>query len=209
MRVLVIGANGQIGNQAVDKLKEQGHDPVAMIRKEDQQGQFKDNGIETILADLEKDFSHAFENVDAVVFSAGSGGSTGPEKTIVIDQEGAIEAVDHAKEAGIKHFTIVSSMGTDNPKDADSKIKHYMHAKRRADEYLKASGLDYTIIRPGMLQNEAGTGKVSLTEDKPEFGNVPREDVASVLAHVIDTNQPQNKVYNLIEGNTPIEDTLK
>src|SRR5699024_6151550 len=147
MRVLVVGANGQIGHQVAEKLKEKGHEPVAMVRREEQVGQFKDKGIETVLADLEKDFSHAFENVDAVVFAAGSGGSTGADKTIIIDQEGAIETVDNAREAGVKHFAIVSSIGAGDPKNADQ-IKHYMYAKHRADEHLKASGLDYTIIRP-------------------------------------------------------------
>ncbi|AKG75041.1 SDR family oxidoreductase [Salinicoccus halodurans] len=207
MRVLVVGANGQIGHQVAEKLKNKGHDPVAMVRKEEQVSQFKDKGIETVLGDLEKDFSHAFENVDSVVFAAGSGGSTGADKTIIIDQEGAIETVDNAKRAGVKHFVIISSIGADDPKNADQ-IKHYLYAKRRADEHLKASGLDYTIIRPGMLQNEAGTGKVKVFEGEPEMGEIPREDVAAVIAHAVDKNQPANKIYNLIEGDTPVEDSI-
>ena len=208
MKVLVVGANGQIGHQVVEKLKDKGHDPVAMVRKEEQTKQFEDKGIDTVLGDLEKDFSHAFEGVDTVVFAAGSGGSTGPDMTIVIDQEGAIETVDNAKNAGVKHFVIVSSMGADAPKEAEN-IKHYMYAKHRADEHLKASGLDYTIIRPGMLQNDGGTGKVSLSEDNQDFGNVQREDVASVIVQAVDTNKAENKVYTLLEGDTPIEDLFK
>src|SRR5699024_10983797 len=146
MRVLVVGANGQIGHQVVEKLKEKGHDPVAMVRKEEQTGQFKDRGIETVLADLEKDFSHAFENYDAVVFAAGSGGSTGEDKTIIIDQEGAIETMDNAKEDSVKHFFIVSSIGSGDSKNADQ-INYYMYAKHRPCEHLKASGLNYTSIR--------------------------------------------------------------
>lgn len=208
MKVLVVGANGQIGHQVVRKLKVKGHDPVAMVRKEEQTKQFEDKEIDTVLADLEKDFSHAFEGVDTVVFAAGSGGSTGADMTIVIDQEGAIETVDNAKNAGVKHFVIVSSMGADSPK-AQKDIKHYMYAKHRADEYLKASGLDYTIIRPGMLQNEAGTGKVSLSEENQEVGNVQREDVASVIVQAVDADKAENKVYTLLEGDTPVEDLFK
>lgn len=208
MKVLVVGANGQIGHQVVEKLKSKGHDPVAMVRKEEQTGQFKEQGIDTVLGDLEKDFSHAFEGVDTVVFAAGSGGSTGADMTIVIDQEGAIETVDNAKNAGVKHFVIVSSMGADSPKEADN-IKHYMYAKHRADEHLKASGIDYTIIRPGMLQNDGGTGKVSLSEENQEFGNVQREDVASVIVQSVDANKAENKVYTLLEGDTPVEDLFK
>ena len=208
MKVLVVGANGQIGHQVVEKLKDKGHDPVAMVRKEEQTKQFKDKGINTVLGDLEKDFSHAFEGVDTVVFAAGSGGNTGPDMTLVIDQEGAIETVDNAKNAGVKHFVIVSSMGADSPKEQKD-IKHYMYAKHRADEYLKSSGLNYTIIRPGMLQNEAGTGKVSLSEENQAFGNVQRADVASVIVQSVDSNKAENKVYTLLEGDTPVEDLFK
>ncbi|WP_052254518.1 SDR family oxidoreductase [Salinicoccus sp. YB14-2] len=208
MKVLVVGANGQIGHHVVEKLKNKGHDPVAMVRKEEQTKQFKDKQIDTVLGDLEKDFSHAFEGVDAVVFAAGSGGSTGADMTIVIDQEGAIETVDNAKNAGVKHFVIVSSMGADAPKEQKD-IKHYMYAKHRADEHLKASGLNYTIIRPGMLQNDGGTGKVSLSEENQDFGNVQREDVASVIVQAVDANKAENKVYTLLEGDTPVEDLFK
>lgn len=208
MKVLVVGANGQIGHQVVERLKDKGHDPVAMIRKEEQADQFKEKGIDTVMGDLEKDFSHAFEGVDTVVFAAGSGGSTGPDMTIVIDQEGAIETVDNAKNAGVKHFVIVSSMGADSPKEQKD-IKHYMYAKHRADEHLKASGLNYTIIRPGMLQNDDGTGKVSLSEKNQEFGNVQREDVASVIVQSVDSNKAENKVYTLLEGDTPVENLFK
>ncbi len=208
MKVLVVGANGQIGHQAVDKLKEKGHDPVAMVRKEEQTAQFKEKGVETVLGDLEKDFSHAFEGVDAVVFAAGSGGHTGADMTITIDQEGAIESMENAKDAGVKHFVIVSSMGADAPKEG-GEMKHYLYAKHRADAHLQASGLNYTIIRPGMLQNDGGTGKVSLSEENQEMGSVQREDVAAVIAQAVDADRAENKVYTLLEGDTPIEDLFK
>ncbi|MCD2137611.1 SDR family oxidoreductase [Salinicoccus halitifaciens] len=208
MKVLVVGANGQIGHQVVEKLKDKGHDPVAMVRKEEQAEKFKEKGIETVLGDLQEDFSHAFEGVDTVVFAAGSGGDTGADMTIIIDQEGAIESMENAKDAGVKHFIIVSSMGAEAPKEYDD-IKHYLYAKHRADEHLKASGLDYTIIRPGMLENGAGTGKVSLSEENQEFGNVQREDVASVIVQAVDADKAENKVYTLLEGDTPVEDLFK
>ncbi|MFC3419118.1 SDR family oxidoreductase [Salinicoccus hispanicus] len=207
MKVLVIGANGQVGHQVVEKLKDKGHQPVAMVRKEEQQGQFEDKGIDTVLGDLQEDFSHAFEGVDSVVFAAGSGGDTDTDMTVLIDQEGAIESVDNAKKAGVKHFVILSSMGADDPKNADQ-IKSYMYAKHRADEYLKASGLDYTILRPGMLTNDAGTGKVRLFEGGTEVAEIPREDVANVLVHIVDTNKAEGKTFYLHEGDTPVEDTL-
>lgn len=207
MKVLVIGANGQVGHQLVEKLKDKGHQPVAMVRKEEQVEQFKEKGIDTVLGDLQKDFSHAFEDVDSVVFAAGSGGDTGADMTVLIDQEGAIESVDNAEKAGVKHFVMLSSMGADAPKDADQ-MQHYLYAKHRADEHLKASGLDFTILRPGMLTNDSGTGKVRLFEGGTEIAEIPREDVANVLAHIVDTNKPEGKTYYLHEGDTPVEDTL-
>ncbi|KIH70328.1 SDR family oxidoreductase [Salinicoccus roseus] len=207
MKVLVIGANGQVGHQLVEKLKDKGHQPVAMVRKEEQVEQFKEKGIDTVLGDLQKDFSHAFEGVDSVVFAAGSGGDTGADMTVLIDQEGAIESVDNAEKAGVKHFVMLSSMGADAPKEAEQ-MQHYLYAKHRADEHLKASGLDFTILRPGMLTNDSGTGKVRLFEGGTEIAEIPREDVANVLAHIVDTNKPQGKTYYLHEGDTPVEDTL-
>lgn len=207
MRVLVIGANGQVGHQLVEKLKGKGHQPVAMVRKEEQVNQFKDKGIDTVLGDLQKDFSHAFEGVDSVVFAAGSGGDTGTDMTVLIDQEGAIESVDNAKKAGVKHFVMLSSMGADDPKNAEQ-IQPYLYAKHRADEYLRASGLDFTILRPGMLTNDPGTGKVRLFEGGTEIAEIPREDVANVLTHIVDTDKPEGKTYYLHEGDTPVEDTL-
>ncbi|CAM2797065.1 SDR family oxidoreductase [Salinicoccus roseus] len=207
MKVLVIGANGQVGHQLVEKLKDKGHQPVAMVRKEEQVEKFKEKGIDTVLGDLQKDFSHAFEGVDSVVFAAGSGGDTGADMTVLIDQEGAIESVDNAEKAGVKHFVMLSSMGADAPKEAEQ-MQHYLYAKHRADEHLKASGLDFTILRPGMLTNDSGTGKVRLFEGGTEIAEIPREDVANVLAHIVDTNKPEGKTYYLHEGDTPVEDTL-
>lgn len=208
MRVLVIGANGQIGHQIVEKLQDTEHEPVAMVRKEEQTSQFEDKGIKTVVADLEQDFTKAYDGVDAVVFAAGSGGSTGPDRTIVIDQEGAIEAVENARDKGIKHFLIVSSIGSDKPKEADDKIKHYMYAKHRADQHLIQSGVPYTIVRPGLLTNDGGSGKVNLKEGESVYGEVPREDVASVITQAVVRNQPENNIYYLIEGDTPIEDAF-
>lgn len=207
MKVLVIGANGQVGHQLVEKLKDKGHQPVAMVRKEEQVEKFKEKGIDTVLGDLQKDFSHVFEGVDSVVFAAGSGGDTGADMTLLIDQEGAIESVDNAEKAGVKHFVMLSSMGADAPKEAEQ-MQHYLYAKHRADEHLKASGLDFTILRPGMLTNDSGTGKVRLFEGGTEIAEIPREDVANVLAHIVDTNKPEGKTYYLHEGDTPVEDTL-
>ena len=209
MRILVIGANGQIGRMVVEKLKESEHDPVAMVRKEAQAEALHEQGIKTVIGDLEKDFSHAFEGIDLVLFTAGSGAKTGADKTILIDQEGAMESIDLAKEHGVKHFVMVSGMGVENPRQADDKMRPYMHAKFRADEHLKASGVPYTILRPGLLTNDDGKGSVDFYEYEGEtrYGEVPRADVASVLVEIINA-KPENKLYYLISGDTPVAEIL-
>lgn len=207
MRVLVIGANGAIGKQVVQKLKDTEHEPVAMVRHSDQVAFFEDFGAKTVVADLEQNFEKAFDKIDAVIFAAGSGGHTGADKTVIIDQEGAIESTDLAKKFDVQRFMIVSSMGAGNPKEA-KQIKHYQYAKHRADEHLKQSGLIYTILRPGGLTNEAGTGKVNLQEHISERGTIPREDVAATLVHLLNNPRAENQVFDLLEGETSIENVL-
>ncbi|WP_411843138.1 SDR family oxidoreductase [Salinicoccus sp. HZC-1] len=212
-RVLVIGANGQIGKHLVSKIKEKGHDPVAMVRKEEQVSQFKEQDIETVLGDLEKDFSHAFENVDTVVFAAGSGPHTGADKTIIIDQEGAIETIDNTISKGIKNFVMLSGLPVDGPKGTGDGMKPYFYAKYRADQYLQDTDLNYTILRPGLLTDKDETGKVQIVEhdeasSDATSGEVPRADVAEVLAHIVDQNDLKSQIYYLIGGDTDIKDAL-
>lgn len=209
MKVLVVGANGQIGKMVVGKLKESEYDPIALVRKEAQAETLENNGVKTVLGDLEKDFSHAFEGVEAVVFTAGSGAHTGADKTILIDQEGAMEAIDLARRNGIQHFIMVSGMGVENPRAVEGPMRPYLHAKHRADAHLEQSGVPYTILRPGRLTNDAGKGSVNLYEYKGDvqYGEVPREDVAGVLMEIIGS-KPENKIYYLIEGDTPVAEVL-
>ncbi|MHC0551566.1 SDR family oxidoreductase [Salinicoccus sp. CNSTN-B1] len=209
MRVLVIGANGQIGQMVVSRLKEKGHEPVAMLRKEEQAQAFEDDGIDTVIADLEGDFSHAFEGVDGVIFTAGSGASTGADKTILIDQEGAIEAIDLAKSYELDHFVMVSGLGVENPRGVEGEIRPYLHAKHRADEHLINSGVPYTILRPGLLTNGEGKGTVTFYEYKgeTEYGEIIREDVADVLVKIIGY-PPEDKIYYVVEGETSISQIL-
>ena len=118
MKVLVVGANGQIGHQVVEKLKDKGHGQVAMVLKEEQTKQFEDKVIDT------------------VIFAAGSGGNTGPDMTIVIDQEGAIETIDNAKNAGVKHFVIASSTGADANK-AENKVYTLLEGDTPVEDLFK------------------------------------------------------------------------
>ncbi|MGP4062730.1 SDR family oxidoreductase [Halobacillus litoralis] len=203
MKVLVIGANGKVGKHIINKLNDSEHKPYAMVRDTDQIPQFEELGVATVLGDLEKDFEHAFHGKDAVIFAAGSGPHTGADKTIVIDQEGAIKAADFAKANGVKRYMMLSSIGADRPEQAPDDFKYYLYAKHRADEYVKSTELDYTIVRPGGLTNEKGIGKVDL-QKRTEHGEIPREDVAATLVHLLSVNESVHESYDLISGEKPL-----
>lgn len=204
MNVLVIGANGQVGQKIVQELAESNHDAIAMVRKEEQVDQLKEFGAsKVVLADLEEDFSAAFDGVDAVIFAAGSGPKTGPDKTLTIDLWGSVKAVRYAEEQGIKRFVQLSSVGTDNPDVGGEKMKPYLVAKRAADEILQTTDLDYTIVRPAALTDEGKSGKIEASAkgfDSLEDRSIPRADVASVLVQVLDRPNTHQKVFEIFSG---------
>ncbi|MYL35069.1 NAD(P)H-binding protein [Pontibacillus yanchengensis] len=206
MNVLVIGAHGQVGKHVVDKVKEYGHNPVAMIRDTDQIPYFEERNVQTVLADLQGDFRQAFYNIDAVIFAAGSGPHTGADKTIIIDQEAAIKSMELAREFGVKRYVMLSSIAANRPEIGPSALKHYLYAKGRADEYLRHTDLVYTIVRPGGLTNDAGNGKVYANETINQRGTIPREDVASVLAHVLTVPHLERISFDLLSGDHKIEE---
>jgi uncharacterized protein YbjT (DUF2867 family) len=212
MNVLVIGANGQVGRRVVQELAESQHEAVAMVRKEEQVGHLKELGAaKVVLGDLEQDFSDAFDGVDAVIFAAGSGGSTGPDKTLTIDLWGAVKAAKYAEEKGVKRFVQLSSMGTPDPDGGGEKMKPYLVAKRVADDILKATDLDYTIVRPGALSNEDKSGKIEVSADgfpSMKDRSIPRADVAALLVKVLDQPNTSQKTFEVLQGDATMEEEL-
>lgn len=198
--VLVAGANGTTGKKVVNLLKvSQYFNPVAMVRKEEQLEQFKNRGIETVLGDLETDVSHTTATIDKVVFAAGSGG----KKIVAVDQEGAKRLIDASKKDNIKKFVMLSSMGADNPESAED-LKDYLKAKQNADEHLKSSELTYSIVRPGSLTNDVGTGKIKLQSKLQERGAITRDDVAQTLVRSLHDDAVKNKTFEILQGETLI-----
>lgn len=210
MHVFIAGANGQIGQHLLREIADSNHEARALIRHPDQGPELQQLGAtETVLGDLEQDCSEAMRGCDAVIFAAGSGPHTGPDKTIDVDQDGAIRLVDTAKAMGIKRFIIVSSMGAGAPEKGPEKLQHYLRAKHNADEHLKNSGLDYTIVRPGRLTDDDGTGKVTVSAGLKEVGKIPRQDVARVLLAVLDSDNATDAVFDVVSGDTPVDEALK
>ncbi|AOY86809.1 NAD-dependent dehydratase [Marinobacter salinus] len=209
MHVFIAGANGQIGQHLLQEMADSHHEARALIRHPDQGPELQQLGAtETVLGDLEHDCSEAMRGCDAVIFTAGSGPHTGPDKTIDVDQEGAIRLVDTARAMGIKRFIMVSSMRAEEPEKGPEKLRHYLWAKHNADEHLKNSGLDYTIVRPGQLTNDDGTGKVMVSARLEAFGKISRQDVARVLLAVLDSDNTTNRVFDVVSGDTPVPEAL-
>ncbi|QUE86879.1 SDR family oxidoreductase [Exiguobacterium alkaliphilum] len=210
MNVFVIGANGQIGKQLVERLQEEGkHEVTAMVRKDEQLEDFKNKGYQAVLGDLEGNVANladAIDGADVVVFAAGSGGHTGADKTLLIDLDGAAKSIEASKQQGVKQFVMVSALKAEDRSAWPDEMKPYYVAKHHADRLLEESGLTYTIVRPGALTDDAGTGKVKTGD--VSTGEVPRADVAAFLAHVIGHEAAYNKSIDLVKGDTAIEETL-
>jgi uncharacterized protein YbjT (DUF2867 family) len=202
--IVVAGANGTTGRIIVQLLKDSDtYRPIAMVRKQEQKDRFEQEDVTAVIADLEKDVNHAVKNADKVIFAAGSKG----ENVIGVDQEGAKRLIDAGKDAGVKKFVMLSSMGADNPSVSDA-LEDYLRAKQNADEYLKASGLEYNIVRPGSLANEKGTGKIQLKEKLENYGSISRADVAKTLVGVMEDGVMQNQVFEILAGETLIQKAI-
>lgn len=215
MNVLVVGANGQIGRHLVELLNESpDHTPIAFVRKEDQINHFKSQGIEARLNNLEnsvQEISQAMEDIDSVVFTAGSGGSTGADKTLLIDLDGAVKVMEAAKLKGIKRFVLVSALGADDRSKWNEEIKSYYVAKHFADQWLTSSDLNYTILRPGILKNEDSrkTVQIAPSIERTDDYSIPRVDVARVILAILDKEETYRQAFDLISGDQDISEALE
>ena len=199
-KILVAGANGTTGKKIVDLLNSsQYFEPIAMVRKKEQQTQFENRNIKTVLGDLEENISNITSDMDKIIFAAGSGG----KKVVAVDQNGAIKLIEDAKMNNCKKFVMLSSLGAENPEQAED-LKDYLKAKHNADEHLKKSKLRYAIVRPGSLTNNKGTGKIELSNHLNKMGSISRDDVAQTLVRSLHDDAAVNAVFEIIEGETLI-----
>lgn len=209
-KTLVIGANGQIGKQLIGMMALANMPVKAMIRNPEQAEDLKKLGAETIIADLEAPLpDEAFVDCDKVVFTAGSGGKTGADKTILIDLWAAVKAVDMAKKHNIKQFVLVSSRDAGDPENGTPAIKHYNICKHFADKHLLESGVPYTILRPGLLTNDAATGLI--TTHRPETKEamtITRADVAACVLQSLNHSEAINQIDELYNGDMPIAEAF-
>ena len=195
MNILVAGATGTTGLQLVQDLIDQGYTPTALVR-ESSDTSYLPKGVSLRQGDLTDLQSGVCDGMDAVIFAAGSGGSTGPEMTDKVDRDGAKRLVDLAVEAGVSRFVMLSSVGADQS-NPEGKLAHYLKAKHDADEHLKASGLTYAILRPVALTNDGRSENVILGDDVDKSAKASRADVAHVLAEAATTGRFDGKALNM------------
>jgi len=208
MNILVAGANGTTGKQIVEHLVEQDHNVMAMIREESQSDFFKKMGATPYMADLENNVEFAVEGSDAVIFAAGSGPDTGEDKTLAVDRDGAIKLIEASERNGVKRFILLSSVGTDEPTAGPDKMETYLKAKAESEERLEKSELNYTIVRPGMLNNDPESGKIIAKERlEGKMGQVSRSDVALTIVKTLENTNTFHKTFEMIGGGDEDIDT--
>lgn len=211
MKVLVIGAHGNIGQKVVQLLVDSGNQVVAGVRKQTQFDDFNDK-VQPIQFDLEalpNQLASLMVGIDAIIFTAGSGGKTGADKTMLVDLDGAVKSMQAAEIAGVKRFIIVSALYTDDRSKWQGDMRPYYAAKYYADQWLiNQTNLDYTIIRPGRLTDDDATGNILLTVDKDVAGAISRQDVAQTVVDSLDAPQTKQKIFNIINGDTKINSAI-
>jgi nucleoside-diphosphate-sugar epimerase len=209
MLVAIAGGHGQIALRLTRLLSERGDDVRSLIRNPDHADDVRDAGGDPVVCDLEEAddalVANAVSGADAVVFAAGAGPGSGSQRKGTMDLGGAVKLIAAAKASGIRRYVMVSSINADPNHPGDDTFSVYLRAKGEADAELAASGLDYTIVRPGPLTNDPGTGRVALDAGR---GDVTRDDVAAVLAAVIHEPGTIGRTFDLSAGDTPIEQAL-
>jgi nucleoside-diphosphate-sugar epimerase len=210
VNVVIVGGHGKIGLRLEKLLAERGDSPRGIIRKTEQAGDLEEIGAEPIVLDIENvdDIGDALAGADAAVFAAGAGPGSGPARKRTVDYGGAVKLVEACLSQDVRRYVMVSSIGSNRPESWSDQMRPYQEAKSEADKYLVESGLDYTILRPGGLTDDPGTGKVQLGE-RLEYGSVTRDDVAAVIAECLVADNSIGKAFDVLNDGTPIPEAVR
>jgi uncharacterized protein YbjT (DUF2867 family) len=209
VNVVIVGGHGQIAMRLEKLLAERGDSPRGVIRQTGQAADLEAIGAEPIVLDIEnREISDAVAGADAVVFAAGAGPGSGPARKHTVDYGGAVALIEAAQQHEIRRYVMVSAIGANRPERWSNQMRPYYEAKAGADKALAESGLDYTIVRPGRLTDDPGTGRVEIAERLERSGEVTRDDVAAVIAEVLRADNAIGKAFDLIGGETPIPEAV-
>jgi len=213
MRIVIAGGHGQIALRLERLLAAHGYEAVGVIRDPGQSEDLRAAGAEPVVLDLEsasvEDVAGVLRGADAAVFAAGAGPNSGAPRKDTVDRGAAVLFADAAERAGVRRMVVVSSMGADPGHAGDEVFDVYLRAKGAADAYVRSrTALDWTILRPGMLTNDAGTGLVRLAVSTGR-GPVPRDDVAAALLELLETPATAGLTLELVSGNVPVAVAVK
>jgi nucleoside-diphosphate-sugar epimerase len=211
MRIAIAGAHGQIAQRLIKLLVARGDAVTGLVRNPAHVSEIEQLGADAVVCDLEQDtidtVSAAISGSDAAVFAAGAGAGSGAERKLTMDRDGAITLLQAAARAGVTRFVIVSSVGAENPPSDDDVFSVYLRAKAQADNAVKASDRAWTVVRPGPLTNDPGTGRARIGVE-PFRDDVTRDDVAAVMAAVLAEPRSVGTVLYVGGGERPIADAL-
>lgn len=211
MDVRIAGGHGQIARILTRQLAGRGDTVHGIVRDPAQTDDLVRDGATPIVLDLETcdvdELADAVGGADAVVFAAGAGPGSGAARKWTVDHGAAAKLREAAGAAGVDRYLMVSAMGTDDPPQDDDVFSVYLRAKARADDELMASDLDWTVVRPGRLTDDPGTGRVSLARHV-ERGRIPREDVATVLRACLDDRRTVGHVFEVVGGDSPVDEAV-
>ncbi|MFI9603039.1 SDR family oxidoreductase [Streptomyces sp. NPDC004069] len=213
MRIVIAGGHGQIALRLERLLAARGDEVAGIIRRAEQSEDLREAGAEPVVLDLEsasvEEVAQSLRGADAAVFAAGAGPGSGAARKDTVDKGAAVLFADAAVRAGVRRHLVVSSMGADAAHEGDEVFDVYLRAKGEADDHVRRQeALDWTILRPGSLTNDAGTGQVRL-EAHTGRGPIPRDDVAAVLAELVETPATAGLTLELVSGSAPVSVAVK
>lgn len=213
MRVVIAGGHGQIALRLEKLLAERGDQAVGIVRNPDHVADLEAIGAEAVVLDLEKSdvdaVAKVLDGADAAIFSAGAGPGSGTARKDTVDRAAAELFAAASEQAGVRRHIQVGSINADKWETADvsDDFRIYLKAKKAAEDDLRARDLDWTILRPGQLTNDEGTGKV-LIDEAVERGPIPRQDVAAILVALLDNPSTVGRVLTAISGDTAIDQAV-
>ena len=211
MRVAIAGAHGQVATRLARLLVSRGDDVIGLVRNPRHADDLRAAGVDPAICDLEQasldEIAAAVGGSEAVVFAAGAGSGSGAARKLTMDRDGAIKLLD-ATAVDASRYVMLSGIGVENPPDGDDVFSVYLRAKAQADAAVMASDRDWTIVRPGGLTDDSGTGRVRI-DSVPFPGQIPREDLAELLAGVLHDPRSRQRVLYVNGGPEPIETALE
>jgi uncharacterized protein YbjT (DUF2867 family) len=210
--VAVIGGHGKVALRLLRLLSERGDRARGLIRNAAHAADVEAAGATAVGADVENltadSLAREIAGVDAVVFAAGAGPGSGAARKRTVDYGGAAKLIDAARMNDISRYLMVSAIGVNQPERWSEEMRPYLQAKADADADLAGSGLEYTIVRPGGLTDDPGTGMVAAAESLERYGRIPRDDVAATLVACLDQRGTIGKAFDLLSGDVPIGEAL-